>query len=82
MKYVATCPEGQATRKSDRRYTHAVLWVRDGKVTNANWCGSYALAIKKEASERRDGWASRIVEAVPAGVKGGLPIWTSNISDS
>ena len=65
MKYMAECPEGVVIRRSKRTYTHAVLWVRDGVVTNANWCGSYALAQKQarraHAPAHAPSWTPKIV---------------------
>ena len=67
MKYKAECPEGMDIRTSNRTYTHAVLWVRDGVVTNANWCGSYDLAVKQSRRPHSPSWLPKIVPVVRFG---------------
>ena len=67
MKYKAECPEGVVIRRSKRTYTHAVLWVRDGVVTTANWCGSHDLAVKQARRAHAPSWTPKIVPVVRFG---------------
>lgn len=66
MKYIAKCSEGQAIRTSDRVYTHAVLWIKNGNIVGANWCGNHSLAVKTTSRLAPDhrGCTCKIVEAV------------------
>ena len=63
MRYKAWYLDQFVTRTSERKYTHAVLWIKDGKITShVNWCGSFDLAVK-QAQRKHDPMWSPIIAA-------------------